>query len=143
MAILLSLPALPAGASMAMTADGEPSRFVSGTPSPTSNVSTTPLAAPMRLYVTPARRPAATAESAWCVYRITANVRPLKPSVVAPGELICMSCQDMFGPSPQSAEFRFLDPEGKDLGSAFGELMTAPCGPCALETHQRFAMYRR
>ena len=147
MAFLLTVLLPPALIGAAMTADGEPGKGLSAPPSRSPDAVTTPgpfsLSAPMRLDVTQARRPATPGESVWCRYRITAYVRPMRQAVVVPGEEICMSCQEMFGSSPESAEFRFLDRSGRDLGSAYGELVTIACGPCALEARQRFAIYRR
>jgi len=147
MAILLPLSALPAGAGSAMTVDGEPGKGFSAAPSHSPEAVTAPgpysLSSPTRLDVMLSRRPVMPEEGIWCLYRITAYSRPMRQAVVTPGEEICMSCQEMFGSSPESAEFRFLDRRGKALGSAFAELVTASCGPCALEARQRFAMYRR
>jgi len=144
---LLLFAAHPARAAATMTVDGEPGKGFSVVPSHAPEVVTTPgpfsLSSPTRIDVMLSRHPVASGENLWCLYRITAYSRPMRQTVVTPGEEICMNCQEMFGPSPESAEFRFLGRGGKDLGSAFGELVTASCGPCALEARQRYSLYRR
>ena len=147
LAMLVIAAPLPARAGTAMMADGEPGKGWSAPPSRSPDVVTTPgpfsLSDPMRIDVTLSRRPVSAGETAWCLYRITGYARPMKEAVVTPGEEICMSCQELFGPSPQNAEFRFLDRGGRDLGSAYGELVTTACGACVLEARQRYSIYRR
>ena len=147
LAMLLIVAPLPARAGTGMVADGEPGKGWSAPPSRFPGLVTTPgpfsLSDPTRIDVTLAWRPGAAEETAWCLYRITGYARPMKQALVSPGEEICMSCQELFEPSPQSAEFRFHDRGGRDLGSAYGELVTTACGLCALEARQRYSIYRR
>src|SRR5215470_15205575 len=147
MAILLGSSARIVSAAMAMTADGEPGKGFTAPPSRVPDVVYSPgpfsLSAPMRLDVTSLPLPSAAVDQSWCTYRITAYSSKKHVEAVVPGQEICMSSQDFLGGSPDVAEFHFLDRRGRELASAYGELVGSACGTCAAETHQRFAMYRR
>lgn len=128
--------------------DGEPGKgFTVPPPSRTPDVMPTPgpfsLSAPMRLDVMSFRNPSSAGDQSWCTYRITGYAGPKRATPVVPGEEICMSSQGFFGGSPDVAEFHFLDRSGRELASAYGELVGASCGACAVEAQQRFSMYRR
>ncbi|HKA25055.1 MAG TPA: hypothetical protein VKF80_08750 [Candidatus Eisenbacteria bacterium] len=150
MAILLGSWASVADAATAMTAEGEPGKGFMVPPSRAPDVATTPgpfsLSAPMRLDVTAFRASSTTgapSDHNWCTYRITAYSSTKRYVAVIPGEEICMNSQDLFGSSPDVAEFHFLDRNGRELASAYGELVSATCGPCAAQAPQRFTMFGR
>jgi hypothetical protein len=147
MAILLVGSARVSAAGTVMMTDGEPGKGFTAPPSRAPDAMPTPgpfsLSAPMRLDVTPFHPASIADDPSWCTYRITGYAGPRRTAPVVPGEEICMSSQDFFGGSPDVAEFHFLDRSGRELASAYGELVGASCGTCAAEAQQRFAMYRR
>jgi hypothetical protein len=152
MAILLVGTARVAGAEAvmmsSMMADGEPGKGFMPPPSRAPDVVSTPgpfsLSAPMRLDVTAFKVPSAVAaERSWCTYRITGFAGTKRRGPVTPGDEICVSNQDLFGASPDVAEFHFLDTRGRELVSAYGELVAQSCGSCAIQVEQRFSLFRR
>ena len=146
-AILLGISAPVSYAGTAMMTDGEPGKGFTPPPSRAPDVMYTPgpfsLSSPMRLDVMSFRTPLSADEPSWCTYRITGYAGPKRAAPVVPGDEICMSSQGFFGGSPDVAEFHFLDRSGRELASAYGELVAASCGACAAEAQQRFSMYRR
>jgi len=151
MAMLLVGTARLAAADPAMVsvmADGEPGKGFMPPPSRAPDVVSTPgpfsLSAPMRLDVTAFKVPSAVAaERSWCTYRITGFAGTKRRGPVTPGDEICVSSQDLFGASPDVAEFHFLDMTGRELVSAYGELVAQSCGSCAIQADQRFSLFRR
>jgi hypothetical protein len=147
MAMLLGSTACVVSAATAMMADGEPGKGFTPPPSRAPDVVSAPgpfsLSAPMRLDVTAAHTAIAASTQSWCTYRITGYASAKRSTLVIPGEEICMNSQDFFGGSPDVAEFHFLDRSGRELASAFGELVGASCGACSLEAQQRYAIFRR
>jgi len=146
-AILLVGSAPVSDAGTVMMTDGEPGKGFMAPPSRAPDVTYTPgpfsLSAPMRLDVMSFRSPSSADDPSWCTYRITGYAGSKRPAPVVLGEEICMSSQGFFGGSPDVAEFHFLDRSGRELASAYGELVGASCGACAAQAQQRFAIYRR
>ena len=144
---LLGMWSFAAHAGAAMMADGEPGKGFNPPPSKSPDAVIAPgpfsLSTPMRLDVTPLVHSAIAADNSWCTYRITAYTGPNRRGVVTPGDEICMSNRDLFGVSPDVAEFHFLDRTGRELASAYGERVSATCGSCVAEPGLRFAIYRR
>jgi hypothetical protein len=147
MAILLVGSAQVSAAGTEMMSDGEPSKGFTAPPSRTPDAMPTPgpfsLSAPMRVDVMTFRPASSADDPSWCTYRITSYAGTKRTASVVPGEEICMSSQGFYGGSPDVAEFHFLDKSGRELVSAYGELVGASCGACAAEAKQRFAIYRR
>ena len=135
-------------AMVSVMADGEPGKGFTPPPSRAPDVVLTPgpfsLSAPMRLDITAFKVPSAVAaERSWCTYRITGFAGTKRRGPVTPGDEICVSNQDLFGASPDVAEFHFLDMTGRELVSAYGELVAQSCGSCAIQADQRFSLFRR
>jgi hypothetical protein len=130
-----------------MMTDGEPGKGFTAPPSRAPDAMFTPgpfsLSAPMRLDVMSFRTLSSADDQSWCTYRITGYAGPKHTATVAPGDEICMNSQDFFGGSPDVAEFHFLDRSGRELVSAYGELVASSCGACAAEAQRRFSIYRR
>jgi len=108
----------------------------------TENVERVPLlSSPVRVYLERVAQPESVATTNWCTYRIAGTVKPGAPSYVARGATICVSNLDQFAPCPGQTEFRFVDRKGKELGSAYGELVNPTCATCDLETHSQYLIW--